>query len=194
MSEASRLLRLFTAPASTTTPRPTARQQGPGQAYHPTSLVHHSPAPPPRQYPSRVATVAAPNAFMRRASAQRAVSGSPPASCVALEDSPNGIAAANTAGMRCVAVPGPLLQADPGYQRADLVLPSLAMLDWTGSPSAWCVRVRPLAGSLDWHGSGSALRQAAGSAGVLVTTIAVARWAKPRIRSGHMGLCHVKAR
>jgi mannitol-1-/sugar-/sorbitol-6-/2-deoxyglucose-6-phosphatase len=55
--------------------------------------------------------------------------GVPPAGCVAIEDSPNGIAAAKAAGMRCVAVPDPLLQADPAYQRADLVLPSLAMLD-----------------------------------------------------------------
>jgi hypothetical protein len=31
--------------------------------------------------------------------------------------------------MTCVAVPDPLLKADPGYQRADLVLPSLEMLD-----------------------------------------------------------------
>jgi mannitol-1-/sugar-/sorbitol-6-/2-deoxyglucose-6-phosphatase len=52
-----------------------------------------------------------------------------PASCVAIEDSPNGIAAAKAAGMRCVAVPDPLLTTDPGYQRADLVLSSLAMLD-----------------------------------------------------------------
>jgi sugar-phosphatase len=52
-----------------------------------------------------------------------------PANCVAVEDSPNGIAAAKAAGMRCVAVPDPLLAADPGYQQADLVLPSLSMLD-----------------------------------------------------------------
>jgi beta-phosphoglucomutase-like phosphatase (HAD superfamily) len=52
-----------------------------------------------------------------------------PASCVAIEDSPNGIAAAKAAGMRCVAVPDPLLTADPGYHQADLVLSSLAMLD-----------------------------------------------------------------
>lgn len=52
-----------------------------------------------------------------------------PASCVAIEDSPNGIAAAKAAGMRCVAVPDPLLQTDPRYQQADLILPSLAMLD-----------------------------------------------------------------
>jgi HAD superfamily hydrolase (TIGR01509 family) len=52
-----------------------------------------------------------------------------PASCLAIEDSPNGIAAAKAAGMRCVAVPDPLLSTDTGYQQADLVLPSLAMLD-----------------------------------------------------------------
>jgi sugar-phosphatase len=52
-----------------------------------------------------------------------------PASCVAVEDSPNGIASARAAGMTCVAVPDPLLRTDPGYQQADLVLPSLAMLD-----------------------------------------------------------------
>jgi sugar-phosphatase len=52
-----------------------------------------------------------------------------PASCVAIEDSPNGIASAKAAGMKCVAVPDPLLSTDPGYHQADLVLPSLAMLD-----------------------------------------------------------------
>jgi sugar-phosphatase len=55
--------------------------------------------------------------------------GAAPASCVAIEDSPNGIASAKAAGMRCVAVPDPLLKTDPGYHQADLVLPSLAMLD-----------------------------------------------------------------
>ncbi len=67
----------------------------------------------------------APDVFL--AAARRL--GVTPASCVAIEDSPNGIAAAKAAGMRCVAVPDPLLQADPVYQQADLVLPSLAMLD-----------------------------------------------------------------
>jgi beta-phosphoglucomutase-like phosphatase (HAD superfamily) len=51
------------------------------------------------------------------------------ASCLALEDSPNGIASAKAAGMRCVAVPDPLLAADPRYRQADLVLRSLADLD-----------------------------------------------------------------
>lgn len=52
-----------------------------------------------------------------------------PASCLAMEDSPHGIAAAKSAGMRCVAVPDPLLTADPRYREADLVIPSLTELN-----------------------------------------------------------------
>ena len=44
---------------------------------------------------------------------------------VALEDSPNGVLAAKTAGMLCVAVPNSIT-ADQDFGRADLVLPSLA--------------------------------------------------------------------
>jgi membrane complex biogenesis BtpA family protein len=51
------------------------------------------------------------------------------ASCLALEDSPAGIASAGSAGMRCIAVPDPLLAADPRYREADLVLESLTALD-----------------------------------------------------------------
>jgi sugar-phosphatase len=51
------------------------------------------------------------------------------AGCLALEDSPNGLASAKAAGMRCVAVPDPLLAADPRYREADLVLESLTALD-----------------------------------------------------------------
>ena len=51
------------------------------------------------------------------------------AACLALEDSPNGIASARSAGMRCVAVPDPLLADDPRYREADLILPSLTGLD-----------------------------------------------------------------
>jgi len=51
------------------------------------------------------------------------------ANCLALEDSPAGIASARLAGMRCVAVPDPLLAADPRYREADLVLESLTRLD-----------------------------------------------------------------
>jgi sugar-phosphatase len=51
------------------------------------------------------------------------------ASCLAVEDSPAGIASAGSAGMRCIAVPDPLLAADPRYREADLVLESLTGLD-----------------------------------------------------------------
>ncbi len=54
-----------------------------------------------------------------------------PAACLAMEDSAHGVAAAKSAGMRCIAVPDPLLASDPGYRRADLVLPSLTSLDET---------------------------------------------------------------
>jgi len=51
------------------------------------------------------------------------------AGCLALEDSLAGLASARSAGMRCVAVPDPLLAADPRYREADLVLESLTGLD-----------------------------------------------------------------
>jgi HAD superfamily hydrolase (TIGR01509 family) len=51
-----------------------------------------------------------------------------PVRCLAIEDSPNGIASAKSAGMRCVAVPDPLLAADPRVQDADLVIGSLLAL------------------------------------------------------------------
>jgi beta-phosphoglucomutase-like phosphatase (HAD superfamily) len=55
--------------------------------------------------------------------------GVPAACCLALEDSPHGVASAKSAGMRCVAVPDPLLADDPRYREADLVLTSLTGLD-----------------------------------------------------------------
>ena len=55
--------------------------------------------------------------------------GTPPAQCLAIEDSLPGVAAAKAAGMRCIAVPDRQLAADPRYQDADLVLPTLAHLD-----------------------------------------------------------------
>ncbi|HEX5287640.1 MAG TPA: HAD-IA family hydrolase [Streptosporangiaceae bacterium] len=51
------------------------------------------------------------------------------AGCLALEDSLAGLASARSAGMRCVAVPDPLLAADPRYREADLLLESLTGLD-----------------------------------------------------------------
>ena len=51
------------------------------------------------------------------------------ARCLALEDSPHGVASAMSAGMRCVAVPDPLLAADPRFREADLVIPSLTALE-----------------------------------------------------------------
>ncbi len=55
--------------------------------------------------------------------------GESPARCLAIEDSPNGVLAAKAAGMRCLAVPDPLLAGDPRYRAADLVLASLDCLD-----------------------------------------------------------------
>ena len=50
-----------------------------------------------------------------------------PEEAIALEDSPNGLAAAKAAGLFCVAVPsGPTATLD--FSRADLVIPSLAAL------------------------------------------------------------------
>ena len=51
------------------------------------------------------------------------------AQCLAVEDSLNGLASARAAGMTCVAVPDPLLAADPRYRDADLILRSLTDLD-----------------------------------------------------------------
>ena len=55
--------------------------------------------------------------------------GLPPAACLAIEDSPNGVLSARAAGMRCVAVPDRHLAGDPRYREADLVLGSLRELD-----------------------------------------------------------------
>jgi len=53
----------------------------------------------------------------------------PPAACVALEDSPSGLAAALAAGMRCIAVPDPARRAEPCWGDALCVLDSLEALD-----------------------------------------------------------------
>jgi len=52
-----------------------------------------------------------------------------PGSCVALEDSVNGVLAATSAGMRCIAVPERWPVLDPRFSRADAVIRSLAEVD-----------------------------------------------------------------
>lgn len=47
-----------------------------------------------------------------------------PADAIAVEDSPNGVAAAKAAGLYCVAVPGPMTRT-LSFDAADSVLPSL---------------------------------------------------------------------
>jgi mannitol-1-/sugar-/sorbitol-6-/2-deoxyglucose-6-phosphatase len=66
-----------------------------------------------------------------------------PAACLAIEDSPNGVLAAKAAGMRCLAIPDPLLVGDPRYGHADLILVTLEGLGDQARrvlglpPSAW---------------------------------------------------------
>ncbi len=62
----------------------------------------------------------APDVFLRAAGRL----GVPPAACLALEDAPNGIAAAKAAGMTCIAVPNAFTRA-LDLSGADLILPSL---------------------------------------------------------------------
>lgn len=52
-----------------------------------------------------------------------------PAACLALEDSPNGVVAAKAAGMKCIAIPEPVLRNDPRLARADAILASLTEVD-----------------------------------------------------------------
>ena len=54
--------------------------------------------------------------------------GALPTECIAFEDSPNGVIAANAARMRCVAVPDPRVRDRPEFGIADLVLSSLEEL------------------------------------------------------------------
>lgn len=48
-----------------------------------------------------------------------------PETCLALEDSPNGVLSAKAAGMTCIAIPDPHLAGDPRMSIADLHLDSL---------------------------------------------------------------------
>ena len=52
-----------------------------------------------------------------------------PERCLAIEDSPSGVVSARAAGMRCIAVPDPLLVGDPRYREANLLLAALTELD-----------------------------------------------------------------
>ena len=52
-----------------------------------------------------------------------------PASCVAFEDSLAGLESAKEAGMACVAIPDLTVVGNPGFDRADLLLSSLADLN-----------------------------------------------------------------
>jgi HAD superfamily hydrolase (TIGR01509 family) len=66
-----------------------------------------------------------PDVYLRAA----AQLGLPPAVCLALEDSANGVLAATAAGMRCIAVPERWPVVDPRFHRADAVLRSLLEVD-----------------------------------------------------------------
>lgn len=53
----------------------------------------------------------------------------PPAACLAIEDSLNGLIAARAARMGCIAVPAAADRFDPRFSLADAVLDSLAQID-----------------------------------------------------------------
>jgi HAD superfamily hydrolase (TIGR01509 family) len=53
----------------------------------------------------------------------------PATSCIAIEDSVNGIIAAKAARMTCIAIPDPELRGDPRLSIADLVLDSLCEIE-----------------------------------------------------------------
>jgi mannitol-1-/sugar-/sorbitol-6-/2-deoxyglucose-6-phosphatase len=52
-----------------------------------------------------------------------------PQQCLAIEDSLNGVLAAKSARMPCIAVPDPYLDRDPGFAIADVEIESLQALD-----------------------------------------------------------------
>jgi HAD superfamily hydrolase (TIGR01509 family) len=53
----------------------------------------------------------------------------PPQSCLALEDSLNGVLAAKAAHMKCIAIPEAIQQQNPKFAIADLILKSLEELN-----------------------------------------------------------------
>ncbi len=67
----------------------------------------------------------APDIYLRTA----AVLGVPPASCLAIEDSVNGVLSARAAGMPCIAIPDEVSATDPRLAAATLRLDSLRALD-----------------------------------------------------------------
>ncbi len=67
----------------------------------------------------------APDIYLRTA----AVLGVSPTSCLAIEDSVNGVLAARAAGMPCVAIPDGVTAADPRLAAATVTLASLDELD-----------------------------------------------------------------
>ncbi|MEM6614143.1 MAG: hexitol phosphatase HxpB, partial [Cyanobacteria bacterium P01_C01_bin.72] len=52
-----------------------------------------------------------------------------PQSCLALEDSLNGVLAAKAAQMKCIAIPEAAQQNNPQFAIADYILPSLTEFD-----------------------------------------------------------------
>ena len=60
----------------------------------------------------------APDVFLRAAERLDV----PPANCVVVEDAVHGVAAAHTAGMRCIAIPSIPEPLDPGFATADLIV------------------------------------------------------------------------
>lgn len=52
-----------------------------------------------------------------------------PAECLAIEDSPRGVASAKNAGMKCLAVPEKHHRNDVSIKKADIVLDSLSQFD-----------------------------------------------------------------
>lgn len=67
----------------------------------------------------------APDIYLRTAS----LLGVPAASCLAIEDSINGVLSARAAGMPCIAIPDEVTASDPRMDRATLRLDSLRDLD-----------------------------------------------------------------